>query len=420
MKKCLLALLLPFSALCLRAQPSLEAFIAENPDRAAGNLHVYERLDTTETPVPEGYAPFYVSHYGRHGSRYHSSLSFFEGSLGKLGKAHEAGILTTDGRQLMDVLQQLSDAHDEMKGILTQVGARQQQEIASRLSRKCPEVFHQADRPLIYAVSSTSERCIQSMANFCTVLKGDAPALDVEYHTGKRYMRYICNPFDISYMHDRKHEICDSILHEDFPYERLFQKTFTDPAKGRKILGSRYYFKTIFDALSIAQNLDEETLPLLRTYFTPEELAACNRSDNARYFATWCISEEFGDTYVQGVGGPLLREMVGKADLAVAGNDHAADLRFGHDSGLTPLLALMGVEGYEVRKEAEAGDSWPVAKYIPMGSNLQMMFYRNGEGHVLVKLLRNEAETTIPALGTVCGPYYDWETLRSWLLSRIK
>ena len=55
-----------------------------------------------------------------------------------------------------------------------------------------------------------------------------------------------------------------------------------------------------------------------------------------------------------------------------------------------------------------------------MASNLQMVFFRDKAGHVLVKLLRNESETVIPGLQTVTGPFYLWETLREYLVSRIK
>ena len=57
---------------------------------------------------------------------------------------------------------------------------------------------------------------------------------------------------------------------------------------------------------------------------------------------------------------------------------------------------------------------------MPMASNLQMIFYRNRKGDVLVKLLRNEVETTIPALRSVSGPYYRWDDLRGYLLELVK
>jgi hypothetical protein len=52
-----------------------------------------------------------------------------------------------------------------------------------------------------------------------------------------------------------------------------------------------------------------------------------------------------------------------------------------------------------------------------MASNLQMVFYTNKNGEILVKLLYNEKETTIPALKPENGPYYDWSVLRQYLLA---
>ena len=420
MKRICLLLVLSLTAWAIPVSgQDLAALIAENPSRAAGDLHVYEVIDGSDSPAPEGYTPFYISHYGRHGSRYHSTDSFFTSTIRKLTKCREAGILTREGYQLLSVLEGLQQEHDSMVGILTQVGSEQHQEISERMYGCYPEVFSQPDRPTILAVSSPSPRCIQSMANFCTTLKGHVPQIDIRYFTGERFMSYICQPFDISYMHERKHAICDSILHADFNTERLMRQTFTDPVRARKLIGGDKFFKTVFDALSILQDLDVEGKDFYYKFFTLEELTACNRSDNARYFATWCISKEFGDKYVRGVGGPLLKDFIEKADAALSGNGHAADLRFGHDSGITPLLALIGADGFEVRPEAEAGDSWPAWKYTCMASNIQMVFYHNASGDVLVKMRRNESEFLVSGLRPVTGYYYSWPALRKHFLQLI-
>jgi hypothetical protein len=52
-----------------------------------------------------------------------------------------------------------------------------------------------------------------------------------------------------------------------------------------------------------------------------------------------------------------------------------------------------------------------------MGANLQMIFYKNRGGDVLVKLMHNENETVIPALDTFYGPYYKLSDLREYLLN---
>jgi len=121
------------------------------------------------------------------------------------------------------------------------------------------------------------------------------------------------------------------------------------------------------------------------------------------------------------VGARILSDIIEKADAAVAGNDHAADLRFGHDTGLAPTFSTLRVKGLEKeRKMADAIDGvWYGFRDMPMASNLQMIFYRNKKGDVLVKLLRNEVETTIPALKAVSGPYYRWDDLREFIVDQI-
>ena len=51
-----------------------------------------------------------------------------------------------------------------------------------------------------------------------------------------------------------------------------------------------------------------------------------------------------------------------------------------------------------------------------MGSNLQLIFYRNAGGDVLVRVLQNERDADVPALGK--GPFYPWTDLRAHILSR--
>ena len=63
-----------------------------------------------------------------------------------------------------------------------------------------------------------------------------------------------------------------------------------------------------------------------------------------------------------------------------------------------------------------------------MGTNLQMAFYKNKKGQILVKMLYNEVERTItqcfiPGVEIphpVTGPYYRWEDLRTYLVAISK
>jgi hypothetical protein len=54
-----------------------------------------------------------------------------------------------------------------------------------------------------------------------------------------------------------------------------------------------------------------------------------------------------------------------------------------------------------------------------MGANIQIVFYRNRKGDVLVKVLHNEREQLLdPAVGKpVEGVYYRWEDMKGYLKS---
>ena len=44
--------------------------IARDVNLAASNYVAYRGPQKVLTPAPKGYVPYYISHYGRHGSRY--------------------------------------------------------------------------------------------------------------------------------------------------------------------------------------------------------------------------------------------------------------------------------------------------------------------------------------------------------------
>ena len=71
MKRILTLTLLALSALAAAAQPDTPVvkYLKGDIRRAAFNTHSYEFEPVKDTPAPKGYKAFYISHYGRHGSR---------------------------------------------------------------------------------------------------------------------------------------------------------------------------------------------------------------------------------------------------------------------------------------------------------------------------------------------------------------
>ena len=398
------------------------ARLQENPERYGGVHHSYEApAVVTDTPAPKGYEPFYVSHYGRHGSRYMTSMNSVTRVSHLFDGLDSLGVLSAEGVALHEALKALEQSHEDQAGYLTLRGGREHQAIAQRLYERVPAVFSQPDRDRVIAESSYVQRCIQSLANFTMVLKADAPQLRFDVYAGERFMKHI-SP-GTSAPRNRSHNaVFDSVLNARFDPTRAMNAWFTDPWEAAQHLGKysvRQFIYYVFYAGGINQCLaDDYDLPSIHRFFTEEELYNLWYCENLSRFDSMSNTLENNCRFNE-TGRKILADFVKKADAAVAGNDVAADLRFGHDTGLLPLLSYLRLKGYEktvsMTQAAESG--WYSFEQMPMGSNLQMIFYRDKKGDVLVKILRNEQETTIPALKPYKGPYYRWKDLRDYFVN---
>ena len=77
--------------------------IRQNPALAAGKYYAYQAPDVVLTPAPDGYEPFYVSAFARHGSRYLTKEKKYAEPLAVLQAADKAGVLTADGKRTLQV-----------------------------------------------------------------------------------------------------------------------------------------------------------------------------------------------------------------------------------------------------------------------------------------------------------------------------
>jgi len=422
MKKLFLLLTTAVLAIVPMNGQNVRKLLQENPERYGGVHHSYEAPATvTDTPAPKGYTPFYVSHYGRHGSRYLTSMHSVTRVSHLFDSLDSLGVLSSEGVALHQALKALEKSHEEQAGYLTLRGGREHQEIAQRLYDRVPGVFTQAGRDRIIAESSYVQRCIQSLANFTMVLKGNAPQLRFDVYAGERFMRHISPGTSVK--RNASHAaVFDSVLNARFDPTRVMAAWFSDPWVAAQNLGHysvRQFIYYVFYAGGINQCLAEDyDLADIHRFFTEEELYNLWYCENLSHFDSMSNTLENGCRFNE-TGRKILADFIEKADAAIAGNDIAANLRFGHDSGLLPLLSYLRLEGYEKTismTEAEE-NGWFSFEQMPMGSNLQMIFYKNPKGDVLVKLLRNEHETLIPALKPYSGPYYRWKDLRDYFIN---
>jgi hypothetical protein len=121
----------------------------------------------------------------------------------------------------------------------------------------------------------------------------------------------------------------------------------------------------------------------------------------------------------------LLRNIIESTDTAIVNGGNSANLRFGHDTMLLPLVTLMQIGNYgdEINDLEQVAPVWKNQEVIPMAGNLQIIFYRPTNkkattDNTLVKVLLNEKEMTLP-IPTKTAPYYKWSAVRKHLLSRL-
>ncbi len=398
----------------VQAQTTKDELFA-NPQKMGGNQCVYQTDFKPQTPAPKGYAPFYISHYGRHGSRYH--YTGFDYALMRkiMAAADSANALTPLGKTLKARIDSLYADGFLRAGDLTRTGFNQHQGIAKRMVTSFPEVF--ADGAKIDVKASTSHRCIMSMDAFCQQLKAMRPSLNITTESSKRIMSYIIfeEPDSVRvYLKTDAWRKADSTLNSQCIHpERLVASVFSDTAYVRKKVNGQMFMRKLYDLHSNMQGIDDLNFDFSE-FFTDEELFGNWQCSNSYWYSN------FGNCpYTKSRGAKfaknLLTNILDEADKAIAGNGNSATLRFGHDTALLPLASLMQLEGCtaSVTDLKDLYKEWCDFKIIPMAGNIQMIFYKSAKSDkILVKVMLNENEVKLP-INSKTAPYYDWNEVES-------
>ena len=183
--------------------------IKANVNLAASNYLAYPGPQKKLSPAPAGYEPFYISHYGRHGSRYTIGKDSYNIPYFTLLKADSLGKLTPRGKEVLFIIKQLRDMGLSREGELTLLGAQQHRDIARRMYERFPQVFN--GNTHIDAKSTVVIRCILSMENALQQLLVYNPKLDIR-HDASRH--------DMYYMND-EHNAYDKLRHDKLSKDSL-------------------------------------------------------------------------------------------------------------------------------------------------------------------------------------------------------
>lgn len=395
---------------------------------SANNYQAYpDKNLPTLTPAPKGYTPFFINHYGRHGSRWLIDPKDYSIPVEQLSKGEINGKLTQRGKEVLAACRNMLEASRQRLGELSDIGAEQHQGIARRMVENFPEVW-QGDAH-VDARSTVVIRCILSMLNETDMLKSLNPRLRITTDASEHDMYYMNYRDTVAIAAQRAarpavNEFKDKLFPPkelDKRLGKITSRLFTDKKFVRDSIDSFTLVMRLFDVVSNMQSHhDFENIDLYTGVFTADDATLIWTYNNARWYVY------SGNTPLTNHTGPLahrhlLLNFVEAADIAIASGTNSATLRFGHESVVLPTVCLMGLNGmdYETTQLETLAEHWRSYEVFPMAANIQMVYYRKpGSDDILVKILLNEHEATLP-IDTDIAPYYHWTDVRKHFLSRI-
>ena len=411
MKRKLLILAIGFS-MTLQAQ-NAPVFETSAKDEIAANIYLagsnyldYDRQlsDKALTPSPKNYEPYYMSHYGRHGSRWLISDGNYSKPIATLKTAKEQGKLTPLGEKTLETIEAIYATANKRLGDLTTVGERQHHGIGKRMVQNFPEIF-KIKNLKIDARSTTVNRCILSMIAECEELAAANPTAQIHNDVSESLQYYLNQPWDGLVEKMGKNP------------ERLMKELFNDQQYVYNNVGAGSLMRQLFHVACNMQSHDTDLE--LFSLFTKEEIYDQWRLKNVGWYL------DYGASPVSGGKMPfsqlnLLKNIIATADTVT---QTQATLRFGHEVCVMPLACLLELDNCSmaINNLDELDKYWRNYRIFPMGCNIQLIFYRPKKGktgEILVKALLNEREAYLP-IKTNQWPYYSWKELRQYYLNKI-
>lgn len=408
---------------CLAQGP--QDSVKDNPLKAAGSFYVYDVSELPSvTPAPEGYAPFYISHFARHGARY--CTSEYETLYGYLTKADQAGMLSEGGKDFLARYEKFFQKVKLCKGNLTLVGKTQHRGIAERMYERFPQVFEGPTH--VEAVSTESARVIMSMWSCLSRLVALDSDLDINADASAKYCSWLqpslsANPYllkDAFKCGKEVDEAAAAFFEKTVPCRDISLRFFTSMDVFEKVLKAspEKFIGSLYAVVTNTRCLDEDQ-GCFDDVFSPEELRLVWKGDCVNYYLQMARFEGSKHRAVD-YAAFTLGQIISSAEADIASGKTQLRLRFGHDSALAPLFVLLNVNGFgrSASSFEQATEIFP-SYALPMGANLQLVFFKNASGDVLVKAMVNEAEATLP-LNAVSGPYYRWSDFKAYYLPQVR
>lgn len=386
----------------------------EVTDWMMGTSCLYPSVPLFLPKAPAGYRPEYLSHYGRHGSRFLVNPQQYASVYEVLSRAAAEDMLTPAGDSLWQFYSSVYPQLDKREGELSPLGAQQHLGIAERMVDRWPSLFRRGSR--VEANSTNLERTMLSMQYFTQGLLSLRPQLKIHADASRSYMGRINqhtleNPRATEY--DVRWKKGTGLWRPAF---EEYTEALIDPVPFCGRLFSDYgWFSGIcsplrfmLDFFDVAMNFPNCGLggALLKA-FTHDELLLMGRLDNYSFYVSksrWPGGDKRGCYLSEAVLGDIIDRAAEDMENGVS-----VRLRFGHDGCMMALFALLRLEGWdaEIDDPSHAWEVWDVSQ-IPMASNLQLVLFRGRGGDVIFLPLLNEQPMTFP-LEDLGGHFYRWQ-----------
>ena len=413
MRKLLVTILAAFIVLGCSERPAGISEPEIPADYYAGVLRMYPFKKIVRETPPQGYKPFMISHYGRHGARFHGDDTQGRKIYDVLDSAHRNASLTPLGEELYDYIGRFYSLYEGHAAELTEKGRLQHRELAHRMWDAYPEVFKA--HPEITACATLVPRVILSMGAFCDGLKDRDPALWVQQQSNKADVVFLA-PHQLISDFKEKEKVSWAVA-RDFGLEIIPTEAFLE-----RIFGDRNYaipsypsavsfMRNVCYLISNAPGLDVD-LPEVPVVFSQEELERLWETDNAVHYQNYGLYPE--RSFIPEMR-PILEHIVKQAAEDIASGKPVVRLRFGHDVDIMALLVLLQAEGWtgstsDLKEVKNVWQNWR----IPMAANLQFVFFRHPRKEdVLLQVLLNEEPVQLP-LEPVTGHFYQWNAFESY------
>ncbi len=419
MKRFFFLVVVAVFTLGMQAQTAREEIKANRFLSASNYLDYNNQLSTeTLTPAPKGYEPFYLTHYGRHGSRWLIGKQEYDAPLNTLREAHRHGKLTAKGEEVLKKFEAFYPTTINRLGELTTVGERQHHGIGKRMAQNFPEIFQTKNVP-IDARSTVVIRCILSMEAECEELAAANPTARFHNDVSESFQYYLNAPWEgqVRKNAGKGREELSKFRYENTHPDRLMKVLFNDQDWVYNNVQAGNLMRQLFDVASNMQSHDTDIE--LYSLFNDDEVYDLWRVNNAGWYLNYGAAPQTGGIMPFSQLN-LLKNMIATADTITTTQ---ATLRFGHEVCVMPLACLLelGNCGVAVSDLNKLDEQWRNYRIFPMACNIQIIFYRpkkGKSGDVLVKAMLNEREVSLP-VKTDQYPYYKWNDVRQYYMDKI-